>query len=137
MPPQLKQCHDFNEHVYNCHKKYGKLGEDCVREELEQKRCIAEHLCAVEARNFYYEKVVPLTNNPRPSWYNMIAKNNIVNTSNQPIITNSKKVSCSTIVELFAKPENELIIPEGITKEDRDFCRKVTHKLASCLSRRK
>jgi len=47
------------------------------------------------------------------------------------------KVSCSMVVEVFAKPENEMMIPEGITKDDRRLCKKITHELATCLSKKR
>ena len=106
-------CDDFTIKVLRCHKKYGKQGEECVREELAQKKCFAQMLCRREAARFYDERAVPLSNS---SW---------------------QKVSCSTVVEVFAKPENELEIPEGITKEDRKYCKSITHALATCLAKKR
>lgn len=36
-----------------CHRLYGKLGEDCLVEELEEKRCVAFQHCPRQARAFY------------------------------------------------------------------------------------
>lgn len=38
-------CEAVSLEVQHCHKQHGKLGEDCVREELAQKRCFAQLLC--------------------------------------------------------------------------------------------
>lgn len=121
MPQQRNKhhpCHSFNKKVDGCHSIYGKLDEECVREELEQKQCYAQLLCAREAYSFYDEKTIPLQNEDEnsPDHYRSLSK-----------------VSCSTFVESFAKPENYSILPEGITKEDQKFCRKVAHSLATCL----
>jgi len=122
-------CDEFTLQVLRCHKKYGKQGEDCVREELAQKRCFAQLLCPREARSFYDERVIPLSNN---RWYLSTAKKS----SNGQERTSSK-ASCSTIVEVFAKPENEMYIPEGITREDREHCRHITHTLSRCLAKKR
>ncbi len=118
---QSRPCEEITRKVLKCHRIHGKLGEDCVREELDQKKCFAELLCRREARQFYNEKSVPIST----SWS--------LTMGSAP----SGRVSCSTVVEVFAKPENDMIIPEGITKEDRKFCRKVTHELASCMAKKR
>mmetsp|Transcript_23406 Transcript_23406/g.35585 ORF Transcript_23406/g.35585 Transcript_23406/m.35585 type:complete len:124 (-) Transcript_23406:1398-1769(-) len=114
-------CSDFTVKVLSCHREYGKLGEDCVREELEQKKCFAQLLCRKEARRFYNDKLVPLSN----------ARWSFGGTGND------SKVSCSTIIEVFAKPENGMLMPESISLEDRKFCRKITHELARCLAKKR
>ncbi len=128
-PPRRHPCDEFTIGVLRCHKIYGKQGEDCVREELSQKKCFAQLLCQREARSFYDEKVVPLSNS---KWQWGMTKKYIVQDDIKPL-----KVSCSTIMEVFAKPENELKIPEGLTKEDRRYCRRITHELAACLSKKR
>jgi len=115
-------CDEFTLQVLRCHQKHGKQGEDCVREELSQKRCFAQLLCPREARSFYDERVVPLSNN---TWHLSIAKKS------------GDKASCSTVVEVFAKPDNDLYIPEGIKKEDRLHCRQITHALSRCLAKKR
>ena len=111
-------CDEFTSNVLNCHRIHGRLGEECVREELAQKKCFAELLCRREAAQFYDNKMIPQYNRGL-------------------FVSNPPKVSCSTLVEVFAIPENELMIPEGVSKDDRKFCRKITHELAQCLSRKR
>ena len=41
-----------------CHSIHGKQGEDCVREELTEKRCLAELFCPREASKFYVSQYV-------------------------------------------------------------------------------
>mmetsp|Transcript_26000 Transcript_26000/g.39360 ORF Transcript_26000/g.39360 Transcript_26000/m.39360 type:complete len:117 (+) Transcript_26000:30-380(+) len=36
-----------------CHSLYGKLSEDCLIQELEEKRCLSFQICAQEARAYY------------------------------------------------------------------------------------
>jgi hypothetical protein len=115
MPPRhQKLCESASRAVRQCHLRHGIQGEDCVREELLEKRCFAENLCRHEARLFYYE---PLQVGP-----------------------NSSVTSCSTLVEAFAFPENEMLIPDDITTIDpkqRAECRAIVHDLAKCLSKYK
>ncbi len=148
-------CDDFTTKVLRCHKKYGKQGEECVREELEQKKCFAQLFCRNEARKFYDEKSVPRrmsmtdTGVAGMTWntflYSVSSNGNgdgNETTDKEALVGDPHphqgqggRVSCATLVEVFAKPENELLIPEGmIDKDDRIFCRKIVHELALCLS---
>ena len=130
-------CHEVNNAVIDCHRKYGKLGEDCLREELAQKRCYSELLCRQEARRFYQEKTVPLKSKWLPSVVVQRSQHEKTSENETETILRASKVSCSTIVEVFAKPENEMLIPEGIEKEDRQYCRRITQELATCLSKKR
>jgi hypothetical protein len=72
---------------------HGIQNEECIREELSEKRCFAELLCQREAINFY------------------------------------------ALVEKFAFPENELVLPDIISNEEREYCRQSVYDLARCLSK--
>lgn len=128
-------CDEFTRVVQRCHKQYGKLGEDCVREELLQKQCFAQLHCKHEARRFYDEKKTPQTN-VGAKWSTFLPTGTSGGSGDNAVSSRSK-ISCATLVEAFAKPENELLIPEGITKEDRVYCRKIVHELATCLSKKR
>mmetsp|Transcript_15850 Transcript_15850/g.26987 ORF Transcript_15850/g.26987 Transcript_15850/m.26987 type:complete len:120 (-) Transcript_15850:170-529(-) len=90
-----------------CHMNHGIQNEECIREELTEKRCLAELHCQREAINFYHRS----SSSSRTRW------------------------SCSALMEKFAFPENEMVLPERVAKEDREHCRKVVYDLARCLSR--
>lgn len=137
-------CDEFTWAVHKCHRKYGKQGEDCVREELSQKKCFSQLLCRNEARRFYDERSVP-HKNTAVKWRTFLRGD--VSERRSGIIDEEEsdyglgtghvvksKVSCATLLEVFAKPENEILIPEGIERDDRMHCRKIAHELASCLS---
>ena len=95
--------------VRQCHANHGIQGEDCVREELTEKRCYAELLCRREAARFYYDPIA---------------------------ISNTGRATCSTLLEQFAFPENDLLLPaEGVREDQRKQCRQVVHDLATCMSK--
>mmetsp|Transcript_16540 Transcript_16540/g.36003 ORF Transcript_16540/g.36003 Transcript_16540/m.36003 type:complete len:118 (-) Transcript_16540:1823-2176(-) len=96
-----------------CHAFYGIQNEECVREELTEKRCYAELLCRREAVRFYYE---PLR---------------------RPRGGGDSAASCSTLVEIFAFPENKDRLPDNVDNKDRKHCRGIVHELAKCLSKHK
>mmetsp|Transcript_3880 Transcript_3880/g.5091 ORF Transcript_3880/g.5091 Transcript_3880/m.5091 type:complete len:125 (-) Transcript_3880:58-432(-) len=102
-------CKEVNAAVNECSSKNGKFSDKCTQEKLFQKRCFAELLCRSEARSFYLNKIQGST------------------------------ASCSTILESFAFPENELEIPQEISnnKQIRGECRQVVHDLSKCLSQHK
>jgi hypothetical protein len=89
---------------------HGIQNEECIREELSEKRCFAELLCQREAINFYHR------NDNRGSG-------------------RKQKWSCSALVEKFAFPENELVLPDIISNEEREYCRQSVYDLARCLSK--
>eukprot|EP00579_Thalassiosira_antarctica_P001681 CAMPEP_0201870948 /NCGR_PEP_ID=MMETSP0902-20130614/3962_1 /ASSEMBLY_ACC=CAM_ASM_000551 /TAXON_ID=420261 /ORGANISM="Thalassiosira antarctica, Strain CCMP982" /LENGTH=104 /DNA_ID=CAMNT_0048396759 /DNA_START=107 /DNA_END=421 /DNA_ORIENTATION=- len=93
-----------------CQMTHGIQGEECLREELGEKRCFAELLCKREAMKFYHE---PLRGKGGP------------------------RGSCSALVERFAFPENELVLPDVVQKSDRDHCRGIVYELGKCLSKHK
>ena len=46
-------CKTLSARREKCHHLYGKLGEDCLIEELEEKRCLAFKYCQREAIEYY------------------------------------------------------------------------------------
>ena len=46
-------CAYFSECRRKCHAVYGKLGEDCLAEELQEKRCLSIRHCPTEALKYY------------------------------------------------------------------------------------
>mmetsp|Transcript_44582 Transcript_44582/g.135920 ORF Transcript_44582/g.135920 Transcript_44582/m.135920 type:complete len:139 (-) Transcript_44582:521-937(-) len=119
-------CDPASRAVRRCHSTYGIQGEDCVREELSEKRCYAELLCRPEAHAFYYEPV--RRGGPRRGFGGG---------GGGAATGAASTTTCSTLVEAFAFPENELNIPEDIGREERKSCRRVVHDLAACLARRR
>jgi hypothetical protein len=103
--PPRRPCSLVSSKREKCHSLHGKRGEDCVREELSEKRCLAELFCHREATKFYREPI------------------------------RRGLGSCSALVERFAYPENELLLPEDISKGERERCREVVHTLANCMQR--
>jgi hypothetical protein len=46
-------CDRWTQDRRQCHALYGKQGEDCLREELAEKRCLSHHHCPIEASRYY------------------------------------------------------------------------------------
>jgi hypothetical protein len=46
-------CHEYSARRHRCHQLYGKNNEDCLKEELEEKRCLSFHYCPAEAKAYY------------------------------------------------------------------------------------
>lgn len=49
----MSNCKALTSKREKCHYLYGKLGEDCLIEELEEKRCVAFQHCARQAQAYY------------------------------------------------------------------------------------
>merc|ERR1711982_286431 len=83
----LNNCINLTERRQKCHNTYGKFGEDCLVEELEEKRCLSFLYCPTEAQAYY---VTPLQQKKHQS-------NDDDNTS----ININKKGLCASWAESF------------------------------------
>mmetsp|Transcript_49256 Transcript_49256/g.73453 ORF Transcript_49256/g.73453 Transcript_49256/m.73453 type:complete len:127 (-) Transcript_49256:46-426(-) len=52
MPPSIN-CSAFTSKRRQCHAIYGKLGEDCLTQELQEKRCVSFQHCRRQAQAYY------------------------------------------------------------------------------------
>mmetsp|Transcript_27714 Transcript_27714/g.41236 ORF Transcript_27714/g.41236 Transcript_27714/m.41236 type:complete len:156 (-) Transcript_27714:336-803(-) len=135
--PKTHPCREISQLLFQCHAMNGKLGEECVREELLYKKCHAQLHCKREAKAFYEDIVRGVPKQKSLSEMSLFAsirnRSGGLNTNNNEDRGNSV-VSCSMLVERFAFPENELNIPEGM-KVGKE-CRAIVHDLAKCMSRK-
>ena len=46
-------CEPFSERRYQCHAVYGKGGEECLHQELSEKRCLSLRHCPKQAKEYY------------------------------------------------------------------------------------
>ena len=46
-------CHGFTQKRKACHEIYGNRGEDCLNEELSEKRCLSFQYCPYQAKEYY------------------------------------------------------------------------------------
>lgn len=120
----MVDCTIFSEARFKCHSTYGKWGEDCLHQELSEKRCLSVRHCPIEAKQYYGN--APLTSN-------VIAS-----------LTN--KGMCASFAESFAYADKEMEYwPEAanhhrnareIVSKDRGLkreCRDIAFALARCL----
>ena len=134
-PPSRRGRQDPREEatqaVLRCHAIHGNLGEDCLREELTEKRCYARVFCPYEARRFYDDPIPVADSSPRRGVFS-----GFFSPSSEANKTISiARPACSTVVERFAFPENDLRIPEGTSVHKE--CRSIVYELAKCMSRQK
>lgn len=121
-------CIDYTKRRKFCYENSTeeKGGEDCLVEELEEKRCVAQHLCPVEAKHFYQNYVIPNLHSEYES-------------------SNSKGV-CALWAEAFAFTRNNSRVDVGTAElhrlgkqyvdSDRDRareCRGLVVALAKCM----
>lgn len=109
MVPIHSPCEETTLAVENCVLANGIFSNHCERDQLREKRCFAELFCRYEARRFYEDEI------------------------------RGTSASCSTLLETFAFPENEMLVPHEISTEKkvRRECREIAYKLLECMSKRK
>lgn len=126
-------CAIFSEKRFKCHSVYGKFGEDCLHEELTEKRCLSLHHCRRQAEEYYGNSNMSLTTD-----------------DGQAPLFMSKKAICASWAEAFAYADKDLEFGEQVAnhhKQARQIvsndkalkreCRDVAFALAQCLRTKK
>ena len=117
------RCHDVTVALEECLSRNGSSNsEACIQEKLLRKECFAKLLCPNESRRFYVDK---------------IARSHSAAGGDGSNSLNGGIVSCSTIVQKFAFPENELLISHETSQDPtiRQTCRLIVHELSRCLAK--
>ena len=126
-------CKPFSEKRFKCHSVYGKLGEDCLHEELTEKRCLSLYHCPRQAAEYYGKAAMDLT----------------VDDGQSPTFM-SNKALCSSWAESFAYMDKSLEYGEKVSEHHRRArelvasdkglkreCRDIAFALAQCLRNKK
>ena len=119
------RCHDVTVALEECLSRNGSMnGEACIQEKLLRKECFAKLLCPNESRRFYVDKIARSHSDSAGGRYGGNGLNGGI-------------VSCATIVQKFAFPENELLISHETSQDPtiRQTCRHIVHELSRCLSK--
>lgn len=119
-------CLAYSDRRQQCQNKYGKEGENCLLEELEEKRCISFEHCPREAKAYYGHALGPLQENHTEA-------TNIL-----------PKATCSLWAESFAY-SRESMDPQVVqahqdaqqqilaSKQQKKECQQIVRDLARCL----
>eukprot|EP00980_Cylindrotheca_fusiformis_P003873 scaffold858_cov123-Cylindrotheca_fusiformis.AAC.49 len=127
-------CKTFSERRFKCHSVYGKKGEDCLHEELDEKRCLSLYHCPQQAKEYYGNADMSLQGGD----------------DGQAPLYLSKKAICSSWAEAFAYVGRDLEFSETVSehhKKAREIvmndkalkreCRDIAFDLARCLRGKK
>jgi hypothetical protein len=131
-------CRPFSERRFKCHSLYGKLGEDCLHEELTEKRCLSLKHCPKQAREYYGNAAIILESKSGDHGHDA------------PATFLSNKAICASWAEAFAYAEKGLEYGETVAEhhqharevvaKDRALkreCRNLAFDLAHCLRTKK
>jgi len=137
-------CDWFEALRSRCHDVYGKhRGEECVHEELTEKRCISFQRCPRHAIEYYGENAdinnINVSNNTDEN------NNNNNNNNNNSTSVNTKAL-CASWAESFVYANKELEHGENVARHHREArqivsndsklrkeCRQIAFDLANCL----
>jgi hypothetical protein len=126
-------CRSFSDRRFKCHAVYGKLGEDCLNEELTEKRCLSLHHCPRQAKDYYGGAAMDFKND-----------------DGQAPTYMANKGLCASWAEAFAYAEKGLEYGEKVAQHHEEAravvakdpalkreCRDITFTLAQCLRTKK
>lgn len=134
----MADCRIFSDRRIKCHSVYGKQGEDCLHEELTEKRCLSLHHCPRQAKEYYGDAAMTTDT--------LVVSND--GGSSLPFLVN--KAICASWAESFAYVDRELEFGLEVVDHHRDAkeivskdralkreCRDVAFALAKCLQHKK
>ena len=137
-------CRPFSNQRLRCHAVYGKMGEDCLHEELTEKRCLALHHCPKQAKAYYGDGAMD------PSSTSVDGSGQMSSSSSSSPTFMSQKAICASWAEAFAYAHKELEYGERVAnhhKEAKEYvsthpslkreCRDIAFNLAQCLRSKK
>ena len=129
----MVDCRAFSEKRFKCHAIYGKMGEDCLNEELSEKRCLSLHHCPKQAKEYYGDSAMSLRKD-----------------DGQAPLYLSQKAICASWAEAFAYADKELEYGSTVTEHHQKAreivnndkalkreCRDIAFNLAQCLRHKK
>ncbi|CAB9502274.1 expressed unknown protein [Seminavis robusta] len=118
-------CAYYSEQRRRCHDVYGKFGEDCLAEELQEKRCLSLRHCRADANKYYGSRVEGLPKALCSSWAESFA---FVNNSNGDL----REMSLGKeFVEHHANARRYVNERPSVKKE----CQTIARDLARCLQK--
>jgi hypothetical protein len=125
-------CDRWTQDRRQCHALYGKQGEDCLREELVEKRCLSHHHCPIEASRYY---------GPPPQYPPVSVAAIEESAPGGGVVAFDKKALCASWAESFAfrddmeQGEHHTRAAQLVTesKERQIECRQMAMDLAQCL----
>jgi hypothetical protein len=132
-------CRPFTASRSQCHSVYGKnRGEECLDEELTEKRCLSLLHCPQQANEYYGPASMGVANG---------ASSSVSTTTAQPPFKH-QKAWCASWAEAFAY-DNELEYGEQVARHHqvarqvvnqdskmKKECRQIAFDLAKCLRRK-
>jgi hypothetical protein len=126
-------CEQYSARRSRCHDVYGKRGEECLHEELTEKRCLSMQRCPRQAIEYYGQQ---------QNDNNNIDENIDYENNNH----NYNKAICASWAESFAYINKELEHGENVARHHqkahaivsndsklRKECRQIAMDLAQCL----
>ena len=132
-------CEQYSVRRSRCHDVYGNQGEECLHEELTEKRCISMQRCPRQAIEYYGQQQQQQQNDDKNN-------NNTIDYENKNYHHNYSKAICASWAESFAYVNKELEHGEHVAihhKEAHEIvskdtklrkeCRQIAMDLALCL----
>lgn len=136
----MVSCEVFSDQRYKCHSVYGKGGEDCLHQELSEKRCLSLQHCPRQAHDYYGD--FPMSTSTTTT---TLTSEHV---SSFPALVH--KGMCASWAESFAYADKDLEygsnvadhhrLANEIVSQDRRLkqeCRTIAFALAQCLRQQK
>ncbi|KAG7360611.1 hypothetical protein IV203_035710 [Nitzschia inconspicua] len=141
-------CSTFSARRKQCHDVYGNRGEECLNEELTEKRCLSLKHCPREANEYYGDAPMTVPNNGGGSGGG--SGTSVDDDDNNDSPYQHHKALCASWAESFAYVDKELEYGPKTVRHHQDArqivmrdpklkqeCRQIAMNLARCLRRKR
>ena len=143
----MVDCESYSERRLRCHDVYGNRGEECLHEELTEKRCLSMQRCPRQAMEYYgndnSKDDVDVSGNSNGDF---VTTNDFPRHSSNNETAGYQKALCASWAESFAYVDKELEHGEHVASHHREArrivssdsklrkeCRQIVMDLAQCL----
>ncbi|KAL3930955.1 MAG: hypothetical protein SGBAC_011537 [Bacillariaceae sp.] len=131
----MVDCKAFSEKRFKCHRVYGKMGEDCLNEELSEKRCLSLHHCPKQAKQYYGDSSMSLSQDDGQAPSHMSQKAICASWAEAFAYANTaKELEYGTVVIEHHEKAREIVNKDKVLKRE---CRDIAFALAQCLRHKK
>ena len=110
----MVDCKVFSEQRYKCHAVYGKGGEDCLHQELSEKRCLSLQHCPRQAHEYYGD--FPMTSSTTATTTLTLQQHEYAADSFIPLV---HKGMCASWAESFAYTDKSLEFGSTVAEHHR------------------
>jgi hypothetical protein len=131
---KMADCTVFSEQRYKCHAVYGKGGEDCLHQELSEKRCLSLKFCPRQAHEYYGDFPMSTAAATSSDTFPLLVHKGLCASWAESFAYADKALEYGSTAAEHHQRANEMVSKDRTLKQE---CRSIAFALAQCLRQHK